>query len=436
MSNRRVVVVGTTADYIDLINQRFPQRAIFVTDIKERAKATEAAPGPQDELLCNLSEPEQVSAGLQGHLSRWGMQLSGIVCFDCESMLTAAYIADVFKLSYPCAEAVTKCRDKYVCRQAWRQAGLPCPDVKLVHNACDATSFLQKIDGPAVLKPLTGSGSELILLCSTEDECVAAFDTLRSGLANHSDLRMYAPYVFNRIKIDPRVVFGIEEFVQGDEYSCDFTVDGDNVEIIRIARKILDPKQAFGTTLAYLLPGCLPEGLDEDIFRKQLAAAAKSLGLKKAICMLDFIVRDNQALMIELAPRPGGDCLPPLLLKSCGLDILGCALDFAEGHRFLSGKSLQWRSLAGIRLFAKCNGEIEQIDISGLLKDPRVVESHIKRGPGHQIILPPENYDSRLLGYVIFEPTGSVSIENECIEIASKLKIKMKRKLCETVSPS
>ena len=436
MSNRRVVVVGTTADYIDLINQRFPQRAIFVTDFKERAKATEAAPGRQDELLCNLSEPEQVTAGLRGHLSRWGMELSGIVCFDCESMLTAAYIADLFKLSYPCAEAVTKCRDKYVCRQVWRQAGLPCPDVKLVHNSCDAISFLQKTDGPAVLKPLTGSGSELILLCSTEDECVAAFNTLRSGLANHSDMRMYAPYVFNGKKIDPRVVFVIEEFVQGDEYSCDFTVDGDNVEIIRIARKILDPKQAFGTTLAYLMPGCLPEGLDEDTFRKQLAAAAKSLGLNKAICMLDFIVRGNQALMIELAPRPGGDCLPPLLLKSCGLDILGCALDFAEGRRFLSGKSLQWRSLAGIRLFATRGGEIEQIDMSELLKDPRIVESHLKRGPGHQVILPPENYDSRLLGYAIFEPSGYESLENECIEIASKLKIKMKRTLCATVSPS
>jgi len=435
MSNRRVLVVGTTADYIDIINRRFPQRAVFITDVNERAKATEPRPSSEDELLCDLSQPEQVAVALRRHLSRWRMELSGITCFDCESMATAAFIAHSFGLSYPSTKAVAKCRDKYVCKQVWRQADLPCPDVELVHSASDAISFLHKINGPAVLKPLTGSGSELILLCSTEDECVVAFNTLQSRLAHHLDSRMYAPYVFDGRKIDPRRVFVIEEFVQGDEYSCDFTVDGNHVEIIRIARKILDPKQAFGTTLAYLLPSPLPEGLDEEIFCNQLRIAAKSLGLDRTICMLDFVVRDNRAFMIELAPRPGGDCIPPLLLNSGGIDILGCTLDFAEGHPFIPDTSLQWRPLVGVRLFAKCSGEIEQIDSSALLKDHRLVESHLKRGLGHRVVLPPDDYESRLLGHVIFEPTGPESIENECIEIASKLKIEMKSQLCTTVSP-
>ncbi|MBN2457071.1 MAG: ATP-grasp domain-containing protein [Sedimentisphaerales bacterium] len=435
MSNRRVLVVGTTADYIDIINQRFPQRAVFITDFNERAKATEPRPSSEDELLCNLSQPEQVVDALRRHLSQWRMETSGITCFDCESMATAAFIAHAFGLPYPSTEDIAKCRDKYVCKQVWRQAVLPCPDVELVHNASDAISFLHKINGPAVLKPLTGSGSELILLCSTEDECVAAFNTLQSRLASHLDLRMYAPYVCGGKKVDPRRVFVIEEFVQGDEYSCDFTVDGDHVEIIRITRKIIDTKQAFGTTLAYLLPSSLPEGLEEDSFCNQLSTAAKSLGLVRAICMLDFVIRDNQAFMIELAPRPGGDCIPPLLLNSCRMDILGCTLDFAEGHPFVSDTSLQWRPLVGVRLFAKCSGEIERIDSSALLEDHRVVECHLKRGRGHRVALPPEDYDSRLLGHAIFEPKGSESIENECIEIASKLKIEIKRQLCTTVSP-
>ena len=437
MSNRRVLVVGTTADYIDLINRRYPKRAVFITDINERAKATEPTPHPEDELLCNLSSQlEQISASLQRHLSQWRMEPTGIACFDCESMSTAAFIAHSFGLSYPSTEAVMKCRDKYVCKQIWRQAGLPCPDVELVHNTSDAKSFLQGIDGPAVLKPLTGSGSELILLCSDEEECAVAFNTLRSRLDRHSDLRMYASYVCDGRKVDPRGVFMAEEFVQGDEYSCDFTVDGDRVKIIRIAKKIIDTKQVFGTTLAYLLPSPLPEGLDEDVFHTQLHAAAKSLGLDRAICMLDFVVQDNQAFMIELAPRPGGDCLPSLLLNSCATDILGHTLDFAEGHPFISSEPLQWRPLVGVRLFATCSGQIEKIDSSVLLKDHRVVECHLKRAPGHRVVLPPEDYESRLLGHVIFEPTAPESIENECIEIASKLKIEMKRQLCTTVSPS
>ncbi len=436
MSNRRVLVVGTTADYIDIINRRFPKRAVFVTDVNERARATEPSPGSNDELLCDISKPEQIVAALRNHLNQRQMELSGITCFDCESMSTTAFIAHSFGLSYPSAEAITACRSKYVCKKAWRQAKLSCPDMELVHNASDAVSFLHRIDGPAVLKPLTGSGSELIFLCSTEDDCVVAFNTLRSRLARHSGRRMYAPYICDGRKVDPHMVFVIEEFVRGDEYSCDFAVDAGHVEIFRIAKKILNPKQAFGTTLAYLLPSTLPEGLGEKSFRNQLRTAAASLGLDRAICMLDFIVRDNQAIMIELAPRPGGDCIPPLLLNSCGIDILGCSLDFAEGHPFISGTSLQWRPLVGVRLFAGHDGEIERIDVSALLKDRRVVEYHLTQGPGHRVILPPEDYESRLLGYVIFEPTGPKSIESECIEIASKLNIEMKRQECAIVSPS
>jgi len=434
MSNRRVLVTGTTSDYIHIINQRFPQRAIFITDVSERAKAAEPSPGPDAELLCDLGHPEQVLAAIRKHLNQWRMEPSGIACFDCESMPTAAFIAHSFGLSYPSAEAVAACRSKYDCKRIWRQAGLSCPDVELVHNASDAVSFFRRIGRPAVIKPLTGSGSELVFLCPTEDDCVLAYDTLRSRLAGHSDQRMYAPYVCDGTTVDPRKVFVIEEFVRGDEYSCDFAIEGNRVEIFRIAGKILDTKQAFGTTLAYLLPGTLPQGLGRKSLCDQLLTAAKVLGLERAICMLDFIVRDNQALMIELAPRPGGDCLPPLLLNTCGMDILGCTLDFAEGRPFISGTSLQWRPLVGARLFATHNGEIERIDSSALLEDRRVVDCHLKRGPGHRVILPPEDYESRLLGHVIFDPSDSDNIENECIEITSKLKLEMKTRQCVTVS--
>ena len=430
MSNRRVLVAGTTADYVEIISRRFPQRAIFVTDAHERAKATEPPPGAGAEVLCDLARPEQVVAAVRKHLDRWRMKPSGIACFDCESMLLAAFIARSFGLAYPSAESVAACRSKYVSKQIWRQAGLSCPHVELVRNVSDTVGFLRRTGGPAVLKPLTGSGSELVFLCSNEDECAVAFGTLRSRLANHSDRRMYAPLVLGGKKVDPRKVFVIEEFVRGEEYSCDFVFDGGRVEILRIARKIPDPRQVFGTTLAYVLPAELPSRVGDDGFCGQLRAASGALGLNRAICMLDLIVRDDRAFMIELAPRPGGDCLPPLLLKSCGMDILGCTLKFAEGRPLGLPKPLRWRPLVGVHLFAAHSGEIDLIDSSALRKDRRVVECHVKRSSGHRVLLPPEDYESRLLGHVIFEPSAAESIEDECTEIASKLKVEMKTPAC------
>jgi len=434
MSNRRVLVVGTTSDYIESISRRFPQRALFITDVNERVKATEPCPVPGAEVVCELREPEHVVAALRKHLERWGMEAVGAACFDCESMSLAAFISQSFGLCYPSAEAVSACRSKYISKQFWRQGGLPCPEVGLVRDASDAVSFFRRVDGPVVLKPLTGSGSELVFLCSNEDECIAAFGALKSRLADHANERMYASYLFDGNEIDPRKAFVIEEFVRGEEYSCDFLIDGEEVEIIRMTRKIPEPSQSFGTTLAYVLLAEYPPVLADESFGGQLREAARVLGLDRAICMLDFVVKDNQAFMIELTPRPGGDCLPALLLKSCGMDILGVTLDFAEGRPLKQPKPLRWRSLVGVRLFASQSGEIKLVDSSALSKDSRVVECHLKRGSGHRVVLPPEEYESRVLGHVIFKPTGSDSIEKECVEINSKLKVEMKTEACARVN--
>ena len=436
MSNRRVLVVGTTADYVDIIHRRFPHKAVFITDGRERAKAQEPAPGADAELLCDLSRPEQVVAAVRVHLDRWRTAPSGIACFDCESMPLAALLAHSLGLAYPSADAVAACRSKYVSKQVWRRAGLSCPDVELVRDASAAARFLRKTAGPVVLKPLTGSGSELVFLCADEDQCAIAFATLESRLAVHSDQRMYASHCFNGMKADPRRDFVIEQFVQGAEYSCDFVVDGDRARILRIAAKIPDRGQPFGTTLAYVLPARLPSGIGRDELGRQLCRAARALGLDRAICMLDFIMRDDRVFLIELAPRAGGDCLPPLLLQSCGMDILGRALDFAEGGAVNPPSPSRWRSLVGVRLFATEGGEIGLVDDSDLRRDRRVVESCLRRRSGHRVVLPPEDYDSRLLGHVIFEPSGPEIIETQCVEIAAKLKLEMKTEPCVSATAS
>ncbi|NQU77006.1 MAG: ATP-grasp domain-containing protein [Planctomycetes bacterium] len=435
MSNRRVLVVGTTADYIDIINRRLPQRAIFVTDADERAKAKENPPNEDTELLCDLADCEQVVVAVRKHLNRFRITPSGIACFDCESMGLAAFIAGELGLSYPSAEAVAACRSKLVSKQLWRGAGLPCPRVELVQDASEAVSFMHAAGGSVVLKPLTGSGSELVFLCTNEDECTAAVGTLKSRLASHPDRRMYEPYFFDGKKVDPRKVFVIEEFIRGDEYSCDFVFDGDRVDIIRIARKIPDPGQVFGTTRAYIMPAELPSGLGGDsLFCGQLGRAAGALGLSRAICMLDFVVRDGRAVMIELAPRLGGDCLPALLLRSCGVDIIGYALDFAERRGVRFPAPSRWTPLVGMRLFGRQCGEITRIDSESLREDRRVVECCLKRRVGHRVVLPPEDYESRLLGHVIFEHSGPGSIESECVEIGEKLKVEMRTQACATAS--
>lgn len=421
VSNRRVLVVGTTPDYIDILCRRFPGRAVFLTDTRLRARSKEPQPGPETELLCDLTSPERAPTALQDHLGAHGLALSGIACFDCESMMLAASLAAPWSLPYPTPESIAACRSKLRCKQVWKGKGLPCPEAVPIRSAAEATDFMRRCGGPIVLKPLTGSGSELTFRCASERECRHASGLLAAGLQEHPDGRMYRSGEQNGV--DPRRVFAAEEFVEGPEYSCDFLVDGPRLEVIRLAAKIPGHGHSFGTTLAYVVPGELPSEIRVANLRRQLLEASHALGIERGICMLDFVVRDGEAVMLEIAPRPGGDCLPPLLLHSSGFDILGAALDFAEERRVTIPEPSSWRRLVGLRLFAERNGRVKRIGTDPVRRDPRVLECVLKRSAGDRIVLPPEDYDSRVLGHVVFQPSEAQDLEDECREIAGKLQV-------------
>lgn len=425
MPDRLTLVVGTTSDYIDMIRQRSPRRALFLTDTTERSRAAEPRPREAAEVLCHLQDYGETLAQLRKHLASWKIDLDGIVCFDCESMQLAAQLAEAFSLPYPSPGTVTKCRDKHASKEAWRSRGLPCPHAELVRNPREALSFLQRSNGTAILKPVAGSGSEYVFLCAGTSECRAAFSTIESSvsaLGNNPDRPLYSR---DRSWTETPHACVMEEVVQGEEYSCDFVLDGGRVDIVRMARKIPARDMPFGTTLAYVVPGALPAPMEIGSFRDQLKSAAQALGLERAICMLDFIVSDGRPVMIEMTPRPGGDCLVPLCLRSAGLDILGFALDFARGGSPRIPPPSEWRPLVGLRLLARTPGTIAELNSEALRKDKRVVEFRVKRRPGHRVVLPPEDYDSWGLGHIIFRPSGGNKVEEECAEITRLLEIEM-----------
>jgi len=425
MPDKRLLVVGTTSDYIDHIRTRYPGRALFVTDPHERAAAVERPPAPADELLCGLQNSRRVINELSKHLSRWQIEVCGVVCYDCESLGLAANLAMQFALHFPDPAAVSVSRNKFLSKQIWQKAAIPCPQTAVVRNLSDALKFMDRVSKPVIIKPLTGSGSELLFKCENHRDCSLAIELIGRKLAAHPNIRMYRPQRFGTVKMDPQHEFAIEAFIKGAEYSCDFMLESDQVEIIRLARKIPAGDQAVGTTRAYVLPSRLPESLQMDAFRLQLLNAARSLGLNRALCMVDFIVDEGVASLLEMTPRPGGDCLPQTIFQSCGLDMLGLALDFAEGKPIVLPAASNWAQMVGLRLMAKKSGIIQKIGDGTLRRDPRVKELRLKRRPGHRVLLPPDDYESRLLGHLIFKPASPQSIETECTELESKLNLEI-----------
>ena len=141
--------------------------------------------------------------------------------------------------------------------------------------------------------------------------------------------------------------------------------------------------------------------------------------------MADFMICGREVVLLEMTPRPGGDCLPFLLKHSMNLDILKLNLDFARQIPVeISGVQNQ-KPCAGLRLHARNSGALEKIDVRHLSLDPRVLEIHLPRRQGHIVRMPPEDYESWLLGHIIFSPDES-DLESQLDELSNKLKVDIK----------
>ena len=353
MPERRVIVVGTTTDYIDLIEARFPRRAVFLTDFHERQAHPVKKTATLREVTSDLGDHEASYAILSRYLREKDLQPSGITSFDCESLSLAALIAARLGLPFVSGQAVELSRNKYLSKRSWTAAGVRCPRAEIVTSARAALQFVERLKRPVVIKPLSGSGSELTFKCDNKYETLSAFRTIEAILPEHPNSRMYGTGMVGGHLIDTRAAFDIEEFVDGREYSADFIIDNGKIQLIRIAKKLLDRKASFGSTLAYTVPARLPEEVTEAQLCETLLHGAQALAYERALCMVDFIVSHDEIVLLEMTPRPGGDCLPQLVQQSLGVDMFKLALDFAEGipmPQFRRQASAP--PLVGVRLFA------------------------------------------------------------------------------------
>jgi biotin carboxylase len=418
-ADRRVLVVGTTADYIQWLRRCRPGQVLFLTDPAVRREADEPAPSTEEELLCDLADAHRVLDALAGHLEKWQIGLDGIACYDCESMALAARVARAFSLPYPGIQSVDNCRDKYRSRILWRNHGLDVPEVRRIDSSATAIDFFRETDGPCVLKPLSGSGSELIFRCNSEADCARHYRRIHQGLEQRRDHRLYRPQAGGA----PAII--AETYIDGEEYSCDFVLQDGRATPIRLARKVRFARDPFGTAGAYILPGAWPQAIDAGQFERTLYRSARALGIQRAVCMLDVIVDNGKMVLLELAPRPGGDCLPSLVRRCYGLDVLQLMLDFARRQPMDVHPPPTHPPMVGLRLHAEKEGVLVGIDTRDLRQDPRVQEIQLIRKPGHRIKRPPEDYDAWLLGHAIFVPDPHTDIAAQCRTLCDKLTIEV-----------
>jgi biotin carboxylase len=324
----------------------------------------------------------------------------------------AATVAEQWSLPFPSPKTVLNCRDKYHSKILWRTDGVPCPQALLSRDVTDIVRFMEVTGSPVILKPQAMSGSELTFRCNDLEQAAKAFRTIREGL----HLRKTDPTINRDGLIEDKVVL-CEEYVPGPEFSCDFIIDGETLEVVRVAAKYPLKDAPFGTIQAYEIPARLPTSILKIDLHHHLAKAVRSLGLTRCMGMADFIIRDDLIQFLEITPRPGGDCIPQLIVQSCGLDMLALHLDFAEGLPLNIPAPPKWKHLVAMRLHAPHAGRLRAVGLHRKWLEQEILEEVWLKRPGDLIRLPPDEYQSWLLGHLIFRPDTGRPIKAQLQEV-------------------
>jgi hypothetical protein len=184
--------------------------------------------------------------------------------------------------------------------------------------------------------------------------------------------------------------------------------------VVRETGKIKAPDRPFGSVLAYTLPPIYPVDFKRADLPLLLRRMVESLGFHWGYFMVDYIIRDGSPVFLECTPRPGGDSIPDLLEHGPGIDVLGVYLDFVQGRAkdigVCSGPS---QAFASVNLYSPCEGRVVHIDPARALREPHVRALRLKKKEGDFVVLPPADYDNRLIGYCIIENAKDLDLVSE-----------------------
>lgn len=232
-----------------------------------------------------------------------GNVIKGIISTSEYYIQTAAQIANYFKLPSANEDAIINCRNKYKQYEILYESGLLVPKTMVVNTIEDFKSKISDMNFPVIVKPIEGSGSVGVRLCSNYKEC---YDFIKQLLSTNKNER--------GIAIDNRVL--LEDYILGEEYSGEVF----NGKLIGITKKHLGELPYFVET-GHEFPAILNHDLYKEI-ENSILKAVKALNLEWGACHIEFRLLNAKVFFIEINPRLAGGFIPEIIKESTGIDLI------------------------------------------------------------------------------------------------------------------
>jgi biotin carboxylase len=224
----------------------------------------------------------------------------------------AAYVAGLLGLPGHPPDAAAAARDKRISRTKLKAAGLPAPWFITVPATVDATSLVDRLSFPVVVKPTVLSGSRGVIRADDALSFVTAFDRVRRLLASTEVRELRDP--------DADVV-QIEDYIEGAEYALEGLLERGRLRTLAVFDKPDPLEGPFFEETIYVTPSRLSAAMQQAV-ESAVAAACEALGLHHGPIHAECRVNSRGVFVLEVAARPiGGLCAKALRFEREGLSI-------------------------------------------------------------------------------------------------------------------
>ena len=265
---------------------------------------------------------------------------------------TVAYAAENMGLVGNSYESAVKANNKYLMRNAFISAGVPCPQYKMIKSVDEVRGFSGAF--PLIVKPTDRSGSLGVSRVLNQQE-------LESAVEKALDFSFKKEVM-------------VEEFVEGREISVEFISYQGVHYPLQITDKVTTGAPHF-VELDHHQPANLPEKMFSSIYdltRKALDA----LGITNGASHSEYrITKDGRVVVMEIGARMGGDFIGSDLVQlSTGYDFLKGVIDVALG--LFDAPKIKKHSYSGIYFLCKETESILSV-IKNATDFPEIVRAEV-----------------------------------------------------------
>lgn len=239
-------------------------------------------------------------------------KVSGIVTGQMEKPLRMmARLADELGFIFNSPEVTERSTDKWLMKQAFKAAGVPCAEGILISSEEDLTLRLTATPVfPVIIKPRDAYSSRGVFKCDSVEEVISRAELSRSFSTNRDIL--------------------VEEFIEGSEYSVEAITFRGETTIIQFTEKFLTPYPRTVET-GHLQPADLTDE-ERDCLTRTVISSLKALGIENSASHTEVMLTGNGPVVIETGARLGGDFIASYLTKaSTGVSMDRAAIQTALG---------------------------------------------------------------------------------------------------------